>query len=300
MHLDAGGFVENLGRLQDAGLAGFLILGSNGEANLLSDDEKLELMRVARAMITEKHIMMVGTGCESTQATIEFTQKAADCGADYALVLTPSFYKPSESGLLRHFEAVADASPIPTLLYNVPKYTGLNLPVSVALELSGHENIVGMKDSAGQMAQLVELKQKLPSDFALFLGADPVFFAGLAHGVSGAVLALANVAPQECVELYESVKNENWLRAQELADLLAPVGRIVVGKYGVPGLKTALNLLGAQGGVPRLPLLPLEELQVEEVRQILSGAGLLKENLEFEHHETTQNGFEFPLSSKMF
>ena len=271
-HIALNHFAENLARLHEYALGGYLILGSNGEANFLSEREKLDLLRIAWAETPREKVLLAGTGLESTAATCEFTKKVADCGVDAALVLTPGFYRPTTAGLRAHFEAVADASPIPILLYNVPKYTGINLPVECALELIQHPNIIGMKDSAGELGQLVELNEKLPDDAALFLGSDKVLLAGLAHGVSGGILAIANIIPQQCIDLYRAVQEGNMESARTIANRIAPVGRILIGKYGVPGLKAGQDHLGLSGGKPRLPLLSLDEKQREEIAAVLDKA----------------------------
>jgi 4-hydroxy-2-oxoglutarate aldolase len=197
-------------------------------------------------------------------------------GADAALVLTPGYYRPGNPGLQKHFETVADTSPIPILLYNVPKFTGMNIAVDLVAKLARHPNIVGMKDSAGDIGRLAELREKAPVDFRLFIGADKAFFAGLAQGMDGAILALANIAPRECAALYEAVQNGEWPVAQKLAARLAPVGRTVVGKYGVPGLKAALDAQGHFGGELRLPLLALEPAGRQEIREVLQKAEMVK------------------------
>ena len=269
-------FQANLDRLLGTGLAGFVVLGSNGEANLLSDKEKLELLRCARKQIPSSKWLLAGTGLESTRATCELTKKAADCGTDIALVLTPSFYRPNRDGLRKHFEIVAESSPIPVMLYNVPKFTNMNISTDLVAELAKHPNIVGIKDSAGDIGQLAELREKTPKNFAIFIGADKAFFAGLLHGImDGAILALSNVAPNECVAVFEAVEKGDVLSAQALFARLAPVGRTVVGKYGVPGLKAALELVGAHGGELRLPLLPLEQPARDEIATVLRTAELI-------------------------
>jgi 4-hydroxy-2-oxoglutarate aldolase len=269
--------VENLERWNDTGLSGYLILGSNGEAPLLSEAEKLELVRAARREIPAEKILLVGSGLESTDATSVLTYRLAELGADAALVLTPSYYRDllTPEAMRRHFEAVAEASPIPILLYNVPKFTGVNLPVDVVVKLAQHPNLIGMKDSSGSLSQLVELREKVPSTFQLLIGTDSVFFGGLAHGLRGAILALANVAPRECVELFNAVEDEKWDVAQALANRLASVGRTVTMRYGVPGLKAALDELGCFGGDPRPPLMPVSENARQEIRLILEKAGLI-------------------------
>lgn len=265
----------HLQRLSETKLSGFVILGSNGEANLLAEVEKIEVLRAARAEISQQKLMVVGTGMESTLATVEFTKKVADLGADAALVLTPSFYRPGNTGLQNHYEMVAEASSIPILLYNVPKFTSMNISVDLVARLASHPNIVGMKDSAGDIGQLAELREKTPADFRLFIGADKAFLGGMAHGIDGAILAIANVAPKECVALFEAAQSGDWAVAQKLAGRLAPVGRTVVGKYGVPGLKAALDSQGHFGGDLRLPLVALDEGGRKEISEVLQKAELM-------------------------
>ncbi|MDZ7344964.1 MAG: dihydrodipicolinate synthase family protein, partial [candidate division KSB1 bacterium] len=249
----------------------------NGETPLLSEAEKLELVRVARAAIPSEKILLVGSGLEATEATAVLTYRLAELGADAALVITPSFYRDmlTPQAVRRHFEAVAEASPIPILLYNVPKFTGYNLPVEVAIDLAQHPNIIGMKDSSGNLGQLVELREKMPAKFQLLIGTDVIFFGGLMHGLRGAILALANIAPRECVEIFNAVEDEKWDVAQALANRLAPVGRVVTTRYGIPGLKAALDELGYFGGEPRPPLLPVAESVRREIRLVLEQAGLV-------------------------
>lgn len=272
---------ENFARWNNTGLAGYVLLGSNGEAPLLSDAERLEVVRVARKEIPANKLLLVGTGMESTEATIVLTMRVADLGAAAALVVNPFYYRPqlSRAALRKYFEAIAEASPIPIVLYNVPKFTGVNLSVELIAQLAEHPNLIGMKDSAGNLAQLVELREKTPAGFQILIGADAVFFAGLMHGMDGAILALANVAPHECVKLYESVKKEEWQEGRVLAEKLAPLGRIIVARHGVPGLKAALEEAGYYGGAPRLPLLEAETHVRREIREALGKAGIaLREN----------------------
>jgi 4-hydroxy-2-oxoglutarate aldolase len=269
---------ENLARWNDTGLSGYLALGSNGEAPLLSEAEKLELVRVARQAVPAGKILLVGSGLEATDATSVLTYRLADLGADAALVITPSYYRDlfSSEALRRHFETIAEASPIPILLYNVPKSTGINLSVEVVVALAQHPNIIGLKDSSGNLGQLIELREKMPSHFQLLIGTDSVFLGGLVHGLRGAILAVSNVAPRQCVELLNAVEDEKWDVAQALANRIAPVGRAITSRYGVPGLKAALDEVGYFGGDPRPPLLPVTEKVREEIRLILQQAGLLE------------------------
>ncbi|MGH7496312.1 MAG: dihydrodipicolinate synthase family protein [bacterium] len=262
---------ENFARWHTTGLSGYLVLGSNGEAAYLSDAEKLEIVRVARREIPQEKLLLVGTGLEATDATRVLTCRVADLGADAALVITPSYYQEQMTmeALRRHYETVAENSPIPILLYNVPKFTHLNLPPDWVRQLAQHPNIIGMKDSAGNLAQLIELREKMPPDFRILVGSDPVFFAGLQAGAKGAILAIANIAPRICVALYQAVQEKNWEEAQTLARRLAPLGRVVVQKYGVPGLKAAMDEMGYFGGEARPPLSALKAEQIKEVCAVM-------------------------------
>lgn len=262
---------ENLKRWNTTALSGYVVLGSNGEAPLLSDAERLEVVRVARKEIPADKLLIVGTGMESTEATSVLTMRVADLGADAALVVNPFYYRQhlSNAALRNFFETIAEASPIPILIYNVPKFTNSNLPVELVAQLAEHPNIIGMKDSAGNLGQMVELREKTPRDFQILVGSDAVFLAGLLHGMDGAILAIANVAPRECVTLMQHVRESKWEEAQALAQRLAPLGRIIVARYGVSGLKAALDEIGAWGGAPRPPLLALEANARKEIREVL-------------------------------
>lgn len=268
---------ENIEKWNTFGLAGYLVLGSNGEAPFLSETEKVEMIRAARAAIPPDKIMLVGTGLESSALTSVFTLRAAELGANAALVLTPAYYGDQMTGeaLRRHYESVADVSPIPLLLYNAPKFTKLNIPLETVVALARHENIIGMKDSAGNLGQLAALQESTPPHFQILIGADSILLGGLAQGSKGAVLALANAAPQECVALARAIEAGDLFTAAATVRRLAPVGRAVTSRWGVPGLKAALDYLGYFGGEPRPPLLPVPTTVREELRSILRGAGLL-------------------------
>jgi len=268
---------ENIGKLADTGLAGYLVLGSNGEAPYLSESEKIEIIRAARAVIPKDKIMLVGTGLESTALTTVFTMRAAEFGADAALVLPPFFYpeQMTSEALRCHFETVADASPIPIMLYNVPKFTHLNIPIDTVLHLARHQNIVGIKDSSGNLGQLAAFQEHASPNFHVMFGTDGVLLGGLVHGLQGGILALANVAPKECVEMLRAVEQEEIFVARDLMQRIAPVGRAATASFGVPGLKAMLDLLGYYGGDPRPPLLPVTPQVRDELKKMLTTAGLL-------------------------
>ena len=275
--LDAAALAANIERWNETGLHGYVVAGSNGESPHLEDEEVAEAVRVARRAANGTQLVIAGTGRQSTAATIGLTRACADAGADVALVMNPSFF-PAEltaDALARHYEAVAEASPIPILVYNVPKFTHLNIPVPVVARVAQHPNIVGIKDSAGDIGQIIDLLRACPRDFSVLLGNAPAFLSGLQVGAVGGVLALANVAPRECVAIYDLLREGSADEATAIQFRLMPVGRAVTSQFGVPGLKAALDLLGYRGGAPRPPLLPLDSARREALRGILVEAGLL-------------------------
>ena len=260
------------------GLSGYVTLGSNGEAPHVDGEEALQLVAAARKAARPDTQVIAGTGQLSTWATVEATKRAADAGADAVLVVTPYYYKGrmTDAALKRHYFAVADASPVPVLIYNVPANTGFNIPVSVVPELAAHDNIFGIKDSLGdvnQLAEMVRLTQEMK--FEVLSGNYGAMLPAMTFGLTGAILAVANVAPAECVSIYEAARAGRWAEAGALHLRLLPVARAVTTQYGVPGLKAALDVLGYFGGMPREPLLPLSDDARDDLAKILRGTGLL-------------------------
>jgi 4-hydroxy-2-oxoglutarate aldolase len=275
--LDSAALAANVARWNETGLDGYVVAGSNGENALLTNDEVVEAVRVVRLAALPAQRVIAGTGLQSTAATIRLTRAAADAGADTALVLTPSFYsgEMSPAALIAHYEAVADASPVPVLLYNVPKFTHLNIAPATVAHLAAHENIVGIKDSAGDIAQIIEFLRLCPAGFDVLLGNGPAFFSGVQAGAVGGILALANVAPRECVAIWRLLGEGRADEARQIHFRLMPVGRAVTSQYGIAGLKAALDALGYTGGPPRLPLLTADDATREAIRRILVDANLL-------------------------
>jgi 4-hydroxy-2-oxoglutarate aldolase len=271
------GLAANIEKWSRTGLKGLVVMGSNGEYVYLAADEKRKL--VAKAVeLTPNHMLVIaGTGCESTRETIELTCDCARLGAHAALVVTPHYFggRMNETALLEYFTAVADHSPIPILLYNVPKFTHVNMSCKLVAELSGHSNIAGIKDSTGNVIQLGEFANHVDANFDLLVGTAGALFGALALGCVGGVLALANVAPLQCVKIYELVKEGNFEAAKKLQLKMIPVNQAITATYGVPGLKAAMDMLGYFGGEPRPPLLPASEKEKSEIREILVKASLL-------------------------
>ena len=267
----------NIEKWSKTGLKGLVVMGSNGEYVYLSADEKRKLVAKAVESTPEHMPVIAGTGCESTQETIELTCDCAGIGAHAALVVTPHYYggRMNEVVLRDYFTAVADNSPIPILLYNVPKFTHVNLSAKMVAELSHHPNIVGIKDSTGNVIQLGEFANHVDVNFDLLVGTAGALFGALALGCVGGVLALANIAPLQCVKIYELIKDGSFEEAKNLQLKMIPVNQAVTATYGVPGLKAAMDMLGYFGGNPRPPLLPASEKEKAEIREILIKAELL-------------------------
>jgi 4-hydroxy-2-oxoglutarate aldolase len=261
---------KNFEKWNQTGLSGFLVLGSNGEAVFLNEKEKMKMMEVSREAIPKSKIMLVGTGMESTRETIQFTNQAARVGADCALVVTPCYFKGSMRPqiLYEHFIAVAEASKIGILLYNVPQFTGINMEPELVAKLSEHSNIIGIKDSSGNIGQLSEIVHLSQKGFAVFVGSAPVFFPALCVGAVGGILAVAQVAPQACVNILNFFKKGKMDEAKTLQSRMTPLAKGVTTKYGIGGLKMAMDLAGYFGGHPRPPLKrPGKEVE-EELKKL--------------------------------
>jgi 4-hydroxy-2-oxoglutarate aldolase len=268
----------NIAKWNRTGLAGFVAFGSNGEYVFLSDEEKLEVVKTVVASAAPGMKVIAGTGCESTWQTIRLTNACARLGAHAALVVTPFYYggRMNEAALFRHFTAVADNSDIPVLIYNVTKFTHINLSVGLAARLSRHPNIIGIKDSNGNVSALGEMMNAVDTDFSVLVGTAGALFGALTLGAAGGVLALANVAPEACVRIHHLVKQGDIGAARTLQIRMLPVNTAVTATYGVPGLKAALDMLGYFGGDPRPPLLPATEKERSEIREILVKAELIQ------------------------
>ncbi len=267
----------NLARLVETGLHGFVVLGSNGEYSLLSKEEKLRVLEISRAAIPSDRLMLAGTGADSTRETIDLTKRAAEIGADAGLIVTPHYFRPQMNGaaLTHHYLSIADASPIPILIYNVPVYTNVEIDAATVIELARHENIVGMKDSSANFSKMGEVIRFAPPHFAVMVGTGGAMFPALCIGAKGVVPALGNIAPRECVAIYDLFHAGKLDEARTLQLKMVRPNAAVTAKWGVPGLKAAMEELGYYGGLPRSPLQPLPESEREKLRAILREADLM-------------------------
>ena len=276
--IDEAALIANIARWMRTPLTGIVVLGSNGEAAQLDDAEADRAVEIARASVPPGRPLIAGTGRESTKATIAATRRAAAAGVDAALVRTPSFFKSQMTSdvFVRHYTEVADASPVPVLLYNVTMFTGVNLPPEAVERLSTHPNIVGLKESGSDIAQIAEYVERTPDDFTVLAGSATTLFQALCAGVDGAILALAALVPDHCVQLAGLVRDNRIADARALQRALLPIARSVGGTHGVPGLKAALDLLGYTGGLPRPPLRPAAPHVTETIRGQLEALGALR------------------------
>ncbi len=262
----------NLEKWQETPLAGFAVLGSNGEAVFLKEEEKIEIWKTARAAIKKDRLFVAGTGCESSMGTMELTEKAASLGANAAMVVTPHYYKSrmDHRALVKHYTMVAERSPIPIILYNVPVFTGIDLSAETIIELAKHPNIIGLKESSGNLAKIGQLIHSAGDSFQVLAGSGSFLLPALSVGAVGGVMA-----PHHLSELTRSFDQGDLKKAREIQLGLIPANAAVTAKFGIPGLKAAMDLIGMYGGPVRPPLLPLGQQEKDELKSILGEAGIL-------------------------
>lgn len=274
--LDTKAFGSNLSVYAESELDGVVILGSNGEYALLDTDEKLRLIEAGVNAIGGRKVVMAGTGTESTRGTIALTKQAAALGVDFALVVTPYYYKPKydHAAYMAHYKAVADASPIPVLIYVMAAYTGVDLASSLVTELSGYPNIAGIKDSGGNAPKVGEMIAGAAEGFGVLAGSANFLYPALCLGATGGILALGNVAPGMCKELQRRFEANDHAGARELQLRALAPNAAVTSKHGIAGLKVALEEVGLHGGAVRPPLRPLSDREADDVRKTLREAGI--------------------------
>jgi len=269
--VDLTAFSHNLKAHIAAGLDGVVVNGSTGEAALLDEGERDRCLDAARAAIGSDKLLIAGTGAESARLTIERGRRAASAGADAALVVAPHYYgdKMNAQALKAHYERVADESPLPVLLYNIPKYMHFRLEPDLVRQLAGHDNIVGMKDSAGDVECLGLYVQTQDETFSVLTGHGGTWQQALALGVRGGILAVALFAVELTLAVRDAMQQGKPNEAVELQSRLTPLALQIVGKMGVAGVKAAMDAVGLRGGLTRLPLLPIGAIEAERVRQLL-------------------------------
>jgi 4-hydroxy-2-oxoglutarate aldolase len=266
-----GSFERNIDKYIESGIEGFLVLGSNGESVYLEHSEKLKLIDSARKRIPSSMTLLAGTGVESTQGTITLTKEAADRGADAVLVKNPFYFKGQMTfdAYLAHYTAVADASPVPVVIYNVPVFTGVPLQSKLVIELAKHPNILGLKDSSGDAKLISEVVWNTNgATFGVLAGAAATLLPAMVAGARGGIIAIACAAPAAALRLYRAFAAGDYKKAGELQRIIAPAAGVVTGTNGIAGLKAAMELEGFQAGLPRRPLLPLKTEQRDDLAQV--------------------------------
>ena len=271
---DAEGFSDNLIKWNDTGVIGYVVLGSTGERVNLDQNEYLQVIETARQAVPKTMSFIVGAGQQSTRGTISEIETAANAGAEAVLVITPHYYRAAitQNTLVGHYTAVADASPIPVILYSMPDLTGITIEPETAARLSEHKNIIGIKDSSADIAQLAETVRLAPHDFAVMIGNGTVLCEALQAGARGGILAVACVVPQLSLEIYRAVRAGEIERAKLLQERLSPLARAVTRTYGIGGLKMAMEMVGFAGGAVRAPLQRTNETVAAEIERLIGDA----------------------------
>lgn len=275
--LDLAGLEKNINLMNKSGLKGYFILGTNGECKTLSEDEREQILSISVKTAAKDKVIMAGTGFESTKETIRHTKIAADLGVKLVSLLMPSFFtkKITAEVMVKHIVAVADASPVPVLLYNNPSVAaGITITLEVIEAVSKHDNVAGIKDSSKETwSEIVSYDSE---DFSVLAGSAGYFFDLLDKGGTGGVLSLANVFPDSCAKLYNLYKENKMSEAVELNNKLMDLNRKISGSYGVAGVKYAMDLAGFAGGIPRMPLPGLSAEAKEKVEKDLKDSGFIK------------------------
>jgi 4-hydroxy-2-oxoglutarate aldolase len=265
---------HNIERFNQVALSGYVVCGSTGETPLLGTDERIQLMEWVSEASASGKTLVAGVGAESVHETVRVANRAAEAGFHAALVLTPFYYpnqmhRPDTQALF--FRAVADRSKLPVLLYNIPQVTGYDLPLDTIADLSQHPNIIGMKDSSGNLEKLNESVRVAKPGFQILSGSGSNFWEALQMGAAGAILAIANPLPYACITIWEAFRTREQEAGKDWMNRILPASRLIATKHGIPGLKYAMDLNGYYGGPPRLPFIPPSQEARAEIEQAFDG-----------------------------
>jgi 4-hydroxy-2-oxoglutarate aldolase len=263
---------HNLHLYNATDLLGYVVLGSTGESVLLTGAERDAILSTVKEAAAKEKKLLAGTGAESTAETIERTKRAAEFGYHAALVKPPHYYKPAyqPEALIAHFRRVADESPIPVMLYSIPQFTGITLSAAEVAALSEHPNIIGIKDSSGNVQGTADFVAATPSAFNVLVGNAATLYPSLVIGARGGILALASALPEKCVALFDLIRQGHHEKACELQSVVARASKLIVSELGLTGVKYVMDQRGYRGGLPRLPLLPLHGEQKKRLSELLA------------------------------
>ena len=275
--IDRAAFQRNLDAHLAYGMDGVLVGGSSGESALLENDDRRLLLALARERVPQDKWLIAGIGSESTRLAIQRAKDAKEAGANAVLVISPHYFlkRMTEPALLTHFRAVADASPLPVLLYNMPAYSHIVLSPAFVQEMARHDNVIGMKDSAGNIPVLQQYLEAQNDQFKVLTGSGGTVVPALAAGASGAILAIALYAGPLVRRMVDLFRAGDRDAAAAVQATLAPLAMDIAGAMGPAGIKAAMDLVGLSGGPTRAPLLPVSAEELETIRTRLAGAGLL-------------------------
>lgn len=274
--LDIEGIKVNVKFLMDAGCRGIVCNGSTGEAVNLSREERKDVIRATREVGQGRLQIIAGTGAPTTNDALELTADAMEVGADAALVITPFNAIPNEEGLFAHYEAIAKVG-IPIILYNLPQHTGVEIDLDTLDRLAKLDNIVGIKESSGNVGYFAEIIRRHGNDLTAFTGCDDGALQAFCLGCSAAILALGNIAPKMLVDMLALVKEDKIAEAREIYFKLLPIAQGISASVNFPApVKEAVRLLGRPSGPPRLPILPVDAKESKSVAEALVYAGLVK------------------------
>jgi 4-hydroxy-2-oxoglutarate aldolase len=270
-------FRENLRRWIETPIDGIVLFGSNGEGALLDEDEKVRLTAFARDVVPAGYLLIGGASGESTRSTMRQAGQLAGAGADVVLVHPPAYFGPyvSVAAMMDHFRAVADASPVPVLLYHIPKYTRVTLEAGFVAELMRHPNVAGLKDSSGDMKRFADFTNVCDRKCRLFVGNGALLYTALELGAAGGILGVANIAPGLCADVVRHFREGRPQEAGRIQGQLTPLHREIVAAYGAVGCKAALDLMGWAGGAARAPLRALGERERRQVARVMQEGSIL-------------------------
>lgn len=270
-------FRNNLRRWLEEPIDGYVFFGTGGEGVLVDDDEKQRLIEYARELIPPGLTLVVGITADSTRAIIHKTQRFAQAGADAFLIAPPPYFGAwlTSGALADHYRMIADESPAPVILYHIPKYTKVLFEAGLIGELVRHPNIVGLKDSSGDVKRFADFTNACARDCRLLVGNGTLLYTALELGGSGGIVAVGQIAPKLCAELISAFRAGDARRAGELQGRVSPLHKEIVAKHGAAGVKVALDLLGYYGGPPRRPLVPLTARERDNVARVMQEAGIL-------------------------